>query len=147
MATDPKARVSPNDVPEAEVSRAPPDPEVLEKAKRRRFTAEYRLSIVRQVDACKEPGEIGALLRREGVYSSSLLLWRRQRDAGALSTMKARKRGPKAKVVDPEVAALTKENARLQRKLTQAEAIIEVQKKIAEILGIHSKPQPDDESD
>jgi len=147
MATDPRARVSPNDVPEVEVSRAPPDPEVLEKAKRRRFTAEYRLDIVRQADACKEPGEIGALLRREGLYSSALLLWRRQRDVGALSTMKGQKRGPKAKVVDPQVTALTKENARLQRKLTQAEAIIEVQKKIAEILGIHPKPQTDDEND
>jgi transposase-like protein len=147
MATDPKTRLSPNDVPDAEVSRAPPDVEVLEKAKRRRFSAEYRLDIVRKADACKEAGQIGALLRREGLYSSQLVLWRRQRDAGALGAMRQQKRGPKAKVVDPEVTALTKENARLQRKLTQAEAIIEVQKKIAEILGIHPKPQADDESD
>ncbi len=147
MSTDPKTRLSPNDAPDSEDNRAPPDPEVLEKAKRRRFSAEYRLDIVRKADGCKETGQIGALLRREGLYSSQLVLWRRQRDAGALSTMRARKRGPKAKVVDPEVAVLTRENARLQRRLAQAEGIIEVQKKVAEILGIHLKPQADDGSD
>lgn len=73
---------------------SPPDPEVPEKAKRRRFSAEYKLAILREVDACTEPGQIGALLRRERLYSSHLVDWRRQRDTGALEAL-ARKRGPK----------------------------------------------------
>src|SRR5439155_1297910 len=80
---------------------AAPDPEVVAKAKRRRFSAEYRLRILRLADACKAPGELGALLRREGLYSSLLLTWRRQREQGALEVLRARKRGPKPKAVDP----------------------------------------------
>src|SRR2546427_715030 len=102
------------------------DPEVVAKAKRRRFSAEYRLRIVRLADACKAPGELGALLRREGLYSSLLSTWRRQREQGALEVLRARKRGPKPKAVDPRVPQLEKENARLQRKAQQAEASREV---------------------
>src|SRR5829696_3501578 len=85
--TAPQARVDPEAMP------SPPDPEVPEKAKRRRFSAEYKLAIVREADACTEPGEIGALLRRERLYSSDLVDWRRQREAGALQAL-ARTRGP-----------------------------------------------------
>jgi transposase-like protein len=124
-----------------------PDPEVPAKAKRRQFTTEYRLKVLREADACKKPGELGALLRREGLYSSLLSTWRRQRDAGALVALRSRRRGPKPNDVDPRVKQLEKENARLERRLKQAEAIIEVQKKVAEILGIPLKSQPDDESE
>jgi len=126
---------------------AAPDPEVVVKAKRRRFSAEYRLRIVRLADACKAPGELGVLLRREGLYSSLLSTWRRQREQGALEVLRARKRGPKPKAVDPRVQQLEKENARLQRKLKQADAIIAFQKKVHEILGIPLKPFESDEDD
>ena len=124
-----------------------PDPEVPAKAKRRRFGSEYRLKILKEADACKGSGEIGALLRREGLYSSQLTLWRRQREQGALEGLRARKRGPKPKAVDPRVKQLEKENARLQRKLKQADTIIEVQKKVAEILGIPLRTLGDDGND
>ena len=124
-----------------------PDPEVVEKPKRRRLSPEYRLRIVREADACKEAGEIGALLRREGLYSSHLTLWRQQRDAGALAGMRARKRGPKAKAVDPRMKRLERENARLKRKLEQAETIIEIQKKVAGMLGIPLRSSEPDEKD
>ena len=124
-----------------------PDPEVVAKPKRRRFTAEYRLKVLRQADACKAPGELGALLRREGLYSSLLSTWRRQREQGALAVLRARKRGPKAKAVDPRVKELEKQNARLRRKLKQAEMIIEVQKKVHEILGIPLRTLADEGDD
>src|SRR5438445_13520226 len=113
-----------------------PDPEVPAKVQRRTFTAEYRLRILTQADARKKPGESGALLRREGLYSSLLTNWRRQRDDGALREMRGRRRGPKARPVDPRVKQLEAENRRLQRKLQRAETIITLQKKVAEILGI-----------
>ena len=115
-----------------------PDPEVPEKARRRRFSAAYKLGILQAVEASTEPGEIGALLRREGLYSSHLSKWRRQRDAGALEGLRPKKRGRKARPVDPQakrIAQLEKENERLRRKLEQAETIIEVQKKLSRILG------------
>jgi transposase-like protein len=120
---------------------------VVAKAKRRRFTAEYRLKILRQADACKAPGELGALLRREGLYSSLLSTWRRQREQGALVVLRARKRGPKPKAVDPLVKEQEKQIARLQRKLKQAEMIIEVQKKVHEILGIPLRTLADEGDD
>ncbi len=123
------------------------DPEVVEKAKRRRFSAEYRLRIVREADSCTEPGEVGALLRREGLYSSLLTAWRRQRDEGALAGLRSKKRGPKAKAVDPRVKRLERENARLKRKLEQAETIIEIQKKVAGMLGIPLRTSEPDEKD
>ena len=128
-------------------ARAVPDPEVAEKPKRRRFSAEYRLRIVREADSCKQPGEIGALLRREGLYSSLLAAWRRQRDAGALEGLRSKRRGPKAKAVDPRIKGLERENARLKRKLEQAETIIEIQKKVAGILGIPLRTSEPGEKD
>jgi len=124
-----------------------PDPEVVAKPKRRRFSAEYRLKILRQADACKAPGELGALLRREGLYSSLLSTWRRQREQGALVALRARKRGPTPKAVDPRVKEQEKQIARLQRKLKQAEMIIEVQKKVHEILGIPLRTLTDEGDD
>jgi len=124
-----------------------PDPEVPAKVERRRFTAEYRLRIVKQADACKKPGELGALLRREGLYASYLSTWRRQREQGARRDMRAQKRGPKPRPVDPRVQELETDNRRLQRKLQRAETIITLQKKVAEILGIPLKPLDIDETD
>jgi transposase-like protein len=130
----------------AEVIRPTPDPEVPAKARRRRFTAEYKLSILKQAEACREPGELGALLRREGLYSSLLSIWRRQRDEGALGSL-SRRRGPKSKRPDPRITELERENRRLRRKLEQAETIIEVQKKVSTLLGIPLNRPEGDESD
>jgi transposase len=122
-----------------------PDPEVASTKPRRRFTARYKLRILRAVDACEQPGEIGVLLRREGLYHSHIQTWRRQMEAGILSGLAPKQRGRKKKPVNPlaeEIARLQKENQRLQRKLKQAETIIEVQKKISEILGIPQEAEP-----
>ena len=124
-----------------------PDPEVQAKACRRRFTAEYKLRIVGEADASTEHGHIGALLRREGLYGSHLVAWRKQRDQGALQAMASRKRGPKAKRDTAEtkrIEELQREIRRLQRKLSKAEAIIDFQKKVHELLGIPMR-SPDDE--
>ena len=126
---------------------ADPDPEVPAKVQRRRFSAEYRLRILKQADACKKPGDLGALLRREGLYSSLLTNWRRQREDGALREMRGRRRGPKARPVDPRVKQLETENRRLHRKLQRAETIITLQKTVAEILGNPLKPLDIDETD
>jgi transposase len=117
----------------------PPDPEVPEKAVRRRFTAEYKLDILQQAEACRGEEGIGALLRREGLYSSHLTTWRRQREIGMLSALSPQRRGRKASArnpLQPEVDRLRKETDRLQKRLKQAELIIEVQKKISQMLGI-----------
>ncbi len=124
-----------------------PDPEVPATVQRRRFPAAYRLRILKQADACKKPGEVGALLRREGLYSSLLTNWRRQRDTGALREMRERRRGPTPRSVDPRMKQLEAENRRLQRKLQRAETIITLQKKVAEILGIPLTPLDTDETD
>ena len=111
---------------------AAPDPEVPEKATRRTFTAEYKLSILREVDACKEEGEVGAVLRREGLYSSHLTTWRRQRETGELRGLTPRKRGRlsrKVAVSVKEVEQLRRENLHLRRELEQARLIIDIQKK------------------
>ena len=121
--------------------RADADPEVLENKPRRKFTAKYKLDMLRKAASCNEPGQIGALLRREGLYSSNLNTWRRQRDQGLLDAMSPKKRGRKKQEINPlsqEVVRLQKENERLKNKLKQAETIIEVQKKISEILGTAS---------
>ena len=123
------------------------DPEVTERAKRRRFTAEYKLRILRKADACKGDGDVGALLRREGLYSSQLAAWRRQRDEIAKAGLKARKRGPKAKAVDPRVKQLERENVRLKRRLEEAETIIDFQKKLSQLLGISLKSPDSDGND
>ncbi len=127
---------------------APPDPEVLERAKRRRFTAKYKLHVLEKADACREPGEVAALLRREGLYSSHLTDWRRARREGALGAL-GKQRGPIGRRRDPvarENEQLRKENARLQQRLKQAEMILEIQKKASEILGIPlSRPETGDD--
>lgn len=118
---------------------AQPDPEVAERAARRRFTAEYKLRLLRQADACAGTGELGALLRREGLYSSHLTTWRRQREQGSLAALSPKKRGRPAVPPSPlarRVAELQRENARLTQRLQQAETIIAVQKKLSEALGI-----------
>ena len=104
-----------------------PDPAVDAKATRRRFSAEYKLRILREVERAKE-GEVGAILRREGLYSSHLVTWRRERDRAAKARLAARRRGPQARVQDPRVKQLERENARLARKLQEAEIIIAFQK-------------------
>lgn len=124
-----------------------PDPEVVARPKRRRFTAEYKLRILREADACKASGEIGALLRREGLYSSHLVLWRRQREEAAQTQLKSRKRGPKPKVQDPRVKQLERENARLQRQLRRVALLLDIQKKVGAILGIPLKNLDDVEND
>jgi transposase-like protein len=113
-----------------------PKTEVVAKAKRRHYTAEYKLRILREADACQGYGEIGALLRREGVYSSSLTNWRRQRERGELDGLSPQKRGPKPDPQAVELARLKRENERLLERLRQAELIIEVQKKVAQMLGV-----------
>ena len=116
-----------------------PSSEVLEKPVRRRFTVEYKARILAEADACTEPGALGELLRREGLYSSHLATWRRQRDAGALAGLTPKRRGRPAKPKNPlaeEVARLQRENQRLKEQLRQAELIIDVQKKVSEMLNI-----------
>jgi transposase len=114
-----------------------PDPEVVPKAKRRTFSAKYKLRILEEADSCTEARQIGALLRREGLYSSHLTTWRRQRDKGVLKGLSPQKRGRKRKdELEREVARLQRENERLQANLEQAEMIIEVQKKLSRLLGL-----------
>ena len=117
----------------------PPDPEVPEKKPRRSFTAAYKLRILQEADQCTRQGQIGALLRREGLYSSNLSSWRKQRQKGILVGISPKKRGRKPVAQNPlakTVASLENENRRLQAKLRKAEIIIEAQKKISEILNI-----------
>jgi len=108
-----------------------PDPAVPEKPVRRRFTAEYKLRILREADRCSRPGQLGALLRREGLYSSHLSAWRQQRDTGTLAGLAPKRRGRKPAPDTPLIAEnerLKRENQRLTEKLRQAETVIEVQK-------------------
>jgi len=130
--------------PKGQDGRVPPDPEVPERPKRRRFTAEYKLEILKEADACTEPGEIGALLRREGLYSSHLVDWRRQRDAGALVALGRPRGRPRPDPRDRVIARLRTDNVRLRRRLDQAERIIEVQGKVSELLGISLDPVSDE---
>ena len=114
-----------------------PEIEVTAKATRRRFTLEYKRRVVREADACKTPGAVGALLRREGLYSSHLAAWRAARDRGQLAGV-AKKRGPVPRVVDPRdtrIAELERETTRWQKRAERAEALVEVQKKVAALLG------------
>ena len=112
--------------------------EVMAKPERRRFTAEYKLRILREAEACSGRGEIGALLRREGLYSSNLTQWRKQREKGELEGL-SRKRGPLPKPRNPlaeKARVLERENARLKARAERAEGLVELQKKVSEILGI-----------
>lgn len=121
------------------------DPEVVPKAKRRNFSAEYKLRILAEADACTERGDIGALLRREGLYSSHLDKWRMQRQRGVLRALAPQKRGPKVDPQAAEIARLRRENERLQVRLEQAETIIEVQKKLSSLLGLTMTPTSDEQ--
>ena len=119
------------------------DPEVPEKASRRKFTADYKLRILKEAETCQHAGQRGALLRQEGLYSSHLTTWRRQAERGTLQALSPRRRGPKARTPNPlmkRVATLERENQHLRHQLKQAETIIEVQKKISEIL--QGSPEP-----
>ena len=127
--------------------RTPPSSEVLERPVRRRFTLEYKTRILAEADACTAAGQLGELLRREGLYSSHLSCWRRQRDEGALAGLTPKRRGRKAKPKNPlsdEVGRLQRENEQLKEQLRQAELIIDVQKKVSEMLSIPLK-SPDGE--
>jgi transposase-like protein len=119
------------------------DPEIRPKAVRSQWSARERLRILEAADACP-PGEIGALLRREGIYSSHLARWRRQRAQGELAGLEPKRRpapAPEVRAQAAELARLQRENQRLQAKLAQAEVIIDVQKKLATLLGI-TLPEP-----
>jgi transposase len=128
---------------ERETSTTPPDPEVAARHARRRFTTQYKLEILRKADACVRPGQLGALLRKEGLYSSHLVNWRRQRADG----LTPKKRGRKSTPVDPHVKRLEHENRRLTTRLQKAEALLAYQKKVAELLQIPLKPFVSDEDD
>jgi transposase-like protein len=128
----------------SEESPSLPDPEVEVSVGRRRFTTQYKLSILAQADQCQHPGEIGALLRREGLYSSHLSTWRRLRREGVLHGLSPRQRGPKpdaAAVEQREIARLQKQVSKLEHELAKAHTIIDVQKKLSAILST----MPDDE--
>jgi len=114
-----------------------PDPEVEARPKRRRFSAAYKARVVEEAERCTESGAVGALLRREGLYSSQLSKWREQYRTGALDALRDDKRGrkPTRHPLEDEVARLRKQNARLAGRLEQAEAIVEIQKKVAAMLG------------
>jgi len=136
---------------DAPVSAAPAVPsetnsEVVPRAQRRHFSNAEKRRILAEADRCTRPGEIGALMRREGVYSSSLSTWRRQREVADLAALAPKKRGPKA---DPNradtllIAQLTRDNLRLQSSLDKAHLVIEVQKKVGLLLGLAT---PDDKT-
>lgn len=125
------------------LTQAVPDPEVAPKAKRRTFPPEYKLRILDQAAQCTKPGERGALLRREGLYSSHLTHWRRELRDGALAGLKPKKRGPKSDPLAVENAQLKRELARLQAKLERAETIIDVQKKLSQLLGLPTASETD----
>ncbi len=116
--------------------------EVMAKPTRRRYSAEYKLRMLREVEACSRPGEIGALLRREGLYSSNLTAWRKQREKRELEGLGQKRRGPLPKEKNPladKVKALERETARLRARAERAEGLVELQKKVSEILGIELK--------
>ena len=117
-----------------------PDPEVLEKPQRRRFTAAYKMKILDEADNCKDSGQVGALLRREGLYFSNLTTWRRQKEEGILTGLSPQKRGRKAAEINPlaeVVTGLEREVGRLRRELQKATTIIDIQKKVSILLGVH----------
>jgi transposase len=123
---------------EAGTRPAPPDPEVVARPKRRRFTAEYRLRIVEEADQCTQPGAVGRLLRREGLYSSHLTKWREARRSGALHGLRSKKRGVKPKAtnpLEPKVRELEAKVVRLEKDLHTAHTILDVQEKVAGLLG------------
>jgi transposase len=139
-----RASAADEDTPRA----ALPEPEVTVVTARRRFSPKYKRHILEQADRCSAPGEVGALLRREGLYSSHLSKWRQQRDQGVVSGLTPRKRGPKATERSADsvrVVQLERDNATLRAQLEQAELIIEVQKKVSQLLGVSLPKTPRDE--
>lgn len=132
-------------VDDAAVHMTRQDTEVTAKAVRRQFSAAYKLRILQEAEVCSK-GEVGALLRREGLYSSHLTTWRRQQAAGQLAGLTPRPRGPKPNPEAEELKKLRKENERLQRRLQQAEAIIEAQKKLSQLLGLNPMEEEDSET-
>jgi transposase len=131
-----------NEVPPGRAARGGvPDPELVEQARRRRFTAEYKLAILREADACTQPGQVGVLLRREGLYSSHLATWRKQRDAGGLQAL-SRPRGRKpADPRDAQIAALQRRAQRAEAELQKARKVIEVQGNVSALLGELLEPR------
>jgi hypothetical protein len=132
----------------AEVSAAAvvPEVEVAEKAARRQFNAEYKRKILKEADACTREGEIGALLRREGLYSSHLSVWRAARERGEIAGLAPRKRGPKVAPPDPrdrKIVELERETRRWKSRAERAEALVDLQKKVSQILGI-ALPESDE---
>lgn len=124
---------------EEKSAQSPPNPEVLPKPKRQRFTAAYKLRILQETESCTESGQVGQILRREGLYASHLTKWRQQRQEGALKSLSSNKRGRKPKtetLMANKIDELEKENEELRKKLKQAESVIGVQKKISELFGI-----------
>lgn len=123
-----------------------PEVKVEAKAERRRFTADYKLKLIGEADKCQKAGEIGALLRREGLYWSNLSNWRKQRASGELAGLTGKKRGPQRQEKNPlaeRVKELERENGRLQRRADLAEGIVELQKKVSAILGIGLAKSPE----
>ena len=137
----------PNGVAKKAATSSTPDPEVLAQPKRRTFTAAYKVRIVEKALKCAESGQIGALLRREGLFSSTLTQWRRQYQSGALQGLKDNKRGRKRTrdARDLELEHLRRENERLSKKLSQAELIIDIQKKVSAMLDNPIKTPPNSE--
>jgi len=126
------------------------NPEVNERPMRRQFDAAYKLRILEEADRCTEPGQLGELLRREGLYSSHLANWKRLREEGSYQSLGAKKRGRKVKRDDAttqELERLRRENQRLAERLRQAETIIEVQKQISEIVGLTIPTSPNESSE
>lgn len=125
-------------VPAAPEARpTPPDPEVLERARRRQFTAAYKLRILEEADRCTMPGQLGSLLRREGLYSSHLAQWRQHRTHGTLVALAPQRRGrPTGAIDSAEIARLRQDNERLANQLATAEMIIEIQKKVSTLFGL-----------
>jgi len=121
---------------------SPSEVEVTAKPTRRRYTADYKHRILREAETCTRSGELGALLRREGLYSSNLTVWRKQRERGEIEGLSQKKRGPLPKEKSPvaaKVATLERENRRLKARAERAEGLVELQKKVSEILGIELK--------
>jgi transposase-like protein len=118
-----------------------PDPELVEQAARRRFTAEYKLRILREAEACSRPGEIGALLRREGLYTSHLTYWRKQRDEGALVALGRPRGRPKPNPLEAENARLRRRAERAEADLEKARRVIEVQGNVSALLGELLEPE------
>ena len=118
-----------------------PDPELVERAKRRRFSAEHKLRILGQAEACTRPGEIGALLRREGLYTSHLTAWRKQRDAGALEALDRRRGRKPADPREAQIAALQRRAERAEAELEKARKVIEVQGNVSALLGELLEPR------